>query len=247
MSTRKPPVRKAASLALRGPESLPRGIRNNNPGNIERTKPRTPWQGAVSIDAAMSRDSRFEVFRDPIWGIRAIVRTLITYQDAHDCDTIAKIVARWAPAHENNVSAYAIQLARAVGIGTGDPIDVTNYRQCSALVRAIVRHENGDGRPYGRKWAEWYPPEFYDEGLRRAGVVPAAPTPLSKSPVVQGAGAAGTAGAAVGVLTVVEAARSTQGLVEPGSATAIVLVAIIVGGAIYAIRARAKRRDTEAG
>lgn len=229
-------------------ERLPRGIRNNNPGNLERTSPRTPWQGAVPFDQALMRDTRFEVFQTPVWGIRAIARTLITYQDAHDCQTVRQIIARWAPASENDTTHYAAQVARAVGVpSVNTAIDVTNYETASKLVRAIVRHENGDGRTYGRAWSEWYSPEIYDEGLRRAGVVPSKPEPLAKSPVVQGAGAAGTAGAAVGVLTVAEAARSSKDLVEPGSIAAGVLAVIIIGGAAWAIRGKLKRRQTEAG
>ncbi len=83
------------------PGSTPRGVRNHNPGNIERDA-RTRWQG----QAARQSDPRFVVFTAPEWGIRAMARVLITYQDRHGCNTVAKIINRWAPPGENATSAY---------------------------------------------------------------------------------------------------------------------------------------------
>ena len=52
----------------------PRGIRNNNPGNLDKG---APWQGLVNN----SSEPRFCTFKDPVWGIRALAVTLITYHD----------------------------------------------------------------------------------------------------------------------------------------------------------------------
>lgn len=52
----------------------PRGIRNNNPGNLDNTN---PWQGLVANPA----EPRFATFKDPTWGVRALAVTLITYHD----------------------------------------------------------------------------------------------------------------------------------------------------------------------
>jgi hypothetical protein len=68
-----------------------RGIRNNNPGNIRYTG--TPWQG---LDEPKS-DGQFCRFANPCWGIRAIARTLITYQDKHGLNSVYQMIARWAP------------------------------------------------------------------------------------------------------------------------------------------------------
>ena len=53
----------------------PRGLRNNNPGNIKRTGDK--WQGLVEEEDAT--DSVFFQFREMRWGIRAIARILRTY------------------------------------------------------------------------------------------------------------------------------------------------------------------------
>jgi len=146
---------------------VPRGIRNLNPGNIERDG--TRWQGM----AAVQSDARFVVFSEPKWGIRAIARILITYQDrrrAHDgsrIDTVRKFISRWAPPGENDTDTYARTVARALGVGPDDAgVDVYDYSTMLALARAIVRFENG-----APTWAsDWYPEDVYVAGLRLAGI-----------------------------------------------------------------------------
>jgi len=150
---------------------LPRGIRNNNPGNIERDG--TRWQGM----ALRQTDARFIVFSEPCWGIRAIARILITYQDKRRAadgsriDTVRKFISRWAPPAENNTDAYARTVAVALGVGVDDPdLDVYDYDTMHGLVSAIIRFENGaaQSKPDGC----WYRDEEIEEGLRLAGIVP---------------------------------------------------------------------------
>ena len=78
----------------------PRGIRNNNPGNLRRTD--DPWQGLAETQT----DTEFFVFQSPIYGIRALARTLIKYQDKHRLCTIRQLIGRWAPNTENDTVAY---------------------------------------------------------------------------------------------------------------------------------------------
>ena len=67
----------------------PRGIRNRNPGNIDRGRDR--WQGMADDQ---SPDPRFVVFTEAEWGIRAIVRVLRSYRDRHGLETVRAIVSR---------------------------------------------------------------------------------------------------------------------------------------------------------
>ncbi|EJV1365820.1 structural protein [Pseudomonas aeruginosa] len=141
----------------------PRGIRNFNPGNIRHTKG-TRWQGM----SANQNDSAFVQFTGPQWGIRAIARTLITYQDKHALRTIRQIISRWAPPSENNTESYIRQVAARVGVAPDARIDVYDYRTMRTLVEAIVRHENGPGPlPEG----SWYGEGVINEGLHLAGIV----------------------------------------------------------------------------
>src|SRR3546814_9809935 len=56
----------------------PRGVRNRNPGNIDRTG--VPWIGEDRSPEAREREHRFCVFKTPEHGFRALVRVLLTYQ-----------------------------------------------------------------------------------------------------------------------------------------------------------------------
>ncbi|HLS68083.1 MAG TPA: structural protein [Kiloniellales bacterium] len=138
---------------------LPRGIRNHNPGNIEKGD---PWQG---LAADQSADKRFAVFEGPEWGIRALARVLITYQDRHGLRTPWEIASRWAPPVENDTRAYAAHLAKRLGVTPHDGIDVHDYAVMRPLVEAIIQHENG---------LQPYDALTINEGLRLAGVRPPA-------------------------------------------------------------------------
>ena len=52
---------------------LPRGLRNNNPGNI-RNSQRTDWQGEV--DESAKNDNSFEEFETIAYGYRALIKLL---------------------------------------------------------------------------------------------------------------------------------------------------------------------------
>jgi hypothetical protein len=131
-----------------------RGERNNNPGNIDRTA--TAWQG----QSADQPDSRFVKFDAPEWGIRALARTLLTYQSKHWLATVRAIVNRWAPPGENNTGAYVKAVADEMGV---DAEAVLRLEESPALlvklVRAIIRHENG---------RVIYADATIEEGVRRA-------------------------------------------------------------------------------
>ena len=120
----------------------PRGIRNNNPGNVEYTG--VQWQG---LDNPPS-DGRFMRFTSPEYGIRAIARVLDTYANTHGINTVAGIIQRWAPSHENPTNAYARYVAEALNVAPEQPLDIMANRP--GLVAAIIEFENGQ-QPYS--WA----------------------------------------------------------------------------------------------
>ncbi|TWC74420.1 hypothetical protein FBY10_101110 [Pseudomonas sp. SJZ103] len=147
----------------------PRGIRNSNPGNIRHAKG-VRWQGM----AVAQGDTAFVQFTAPRWGIRAIARVLITYQDkrlAADgsrIDTVREFIERWAPPSENNTNAYTATVARALGLHPDhDKVDVYDFEVMRNLVTAIVRHENGPGPLPG---GQWYGDAIIADGLALAGI-----------------------------------------------------------------------------
>ena len=115
-----------------------RGERNNNPGNIDRSS--TLWQGQ-SPD--QSSDPRFIVFTDPIFGIRALAKVLLSYFRKYGLNTVHGIIDRWAPPSENNTGAYVNHVATVLGVGIDAPINVEDEQTLEVLVRAIIEHENG--------------------------------------------------------------------------------------------------------
>ncbi len=171
--------------------SLPRGIRNYNPGNLRRSA--DPWQGL----AAEQTDPEFFQFASAKWGIRALARTLIAYQDRVGLKTIKQMIGRWAPPNENDTGAYVRAVAASVGVGPDDEIDVHDYAILRPLTLAIIRHENGQ-QPYTD--AE------IDAGLVLAGVEPPQRL-LAQTRTVQGGQVA--AGATVLGLTA-EAVRQVE-------------------------------------
>ena len=171
---------------------LPRGIRNNNPGNVERGKDR--WLG---MSADQSSDPRFLVFDTPEAGIRCLMRILINYQERHGIKTMREAINRWAPPVENNSSAYVQHVSRLTGFDPDEPLDFLDREINVALTRSIVRHECGEPTVYGRK--EWYGADVFERAAVMAGFEPTK-KPLVKSRTVAGAVIA-AAGVAVGAAT----------------------------------------------
>lgn len=174
---------------------LPRGIRLANPGNIRHGD---KWQGLASVQP----DRDFCSFRTPVWGIRALARTLITYQDKHLIHTIEAAIWRWAPPSENDTAAYIRHVCQLTGMTSRQQLNLQSYAHLRPLLEAIIRHENGKG-PL-RTMNSWYSAEVIDEGLRLAGVVKPAPE-VTKVPVTSETVGATTSGT-LGILQLAEVA-----------------------------------------
>jgi hypothetical protein len=124
-------------MDYRGQSSLPRGIRNNNPGN-EEVEIGVVWQGQVGTDA------NFVIFADTTWGLRALAKDLTTKITVDGLTTISQIITDYAPPSENDTASYIASVASDTGFGAND-ILTADPDTLAALVRAIVNHENGDG------------------------------------------------------------------------------------------------------
>ncbi|WP_046060055.1 structural protein P5 [Paracidovorax citrulli] len=134
--------------------TTPRGIRNNNPGNIDRTSDR--WQGMAEDQ---SGDPRFVVFSAPVWGLRALAKVLLSYYRKRGLNTVDSIIGRWAPSVENDTGAYAQAVARAMDVAVRDELNIEHPDVLALLVEAIVQHENGQ---------QPYPPDLIDQAVRLA-------------------------------------------------------------------------------
>jgi len=114
--------------------NYPRGIRNNNPGNIRHGD---RWRGI----AAEQPDRSFITFDSPEYGIRAMGKLLVNYERLYGINTVAGLIDRWAPPIENNTQAYINSVAHSLGVSPNEPINVKE--SLVGLVPAIIKHENG--------------------------------------------------------------------------------------------------------
>ncbi|WP_158785148.1 hypothetical protein [Pantoea sp. BAV 3049] len=117
------------------------GIRNNNPGNIERS-------GANAWDGEVNTDGRFAKFATPEHGIRALGKNLLSY-NRRGYNTLSQIIERWAPSKEkaNNTPAYIAAMSKYVGVPADQPLDLNDVATLARVSAGIIRHENG-GNPY---------------------------------------------------------------------------------------------------
>lgn len=129
---------------------LPRGIRNNNPGNIRFT--RTLWKGLADPPS----DGEFCRFRSAEYGLRALFLVLFTYK-RRGLVTVPSIIGAWAPPHENDTQVYIDMVLAGTGFQFSEHIDVSDPRMAIPMARAIVAHENGPS-PNG----PWYPFGLYE-------------------------------------------------------------------------------------
>ncbi|HHT5623646.1 TPA: hypothetical protein ACTY5A_001051 [Klebsiella aerogenes] len=121
----------------------PRGVRNNNPGNLEASSS-NPWVGQTGSDG------RFAKFETPEHGIRALGRNLLSYQ-RQGIDTVSDIINRWAPPSDNNdTAAYIKSVCAQLGVKADQPLDTSNPDTLQALCAAIIKHENGS-QPYSNE------------------------------------------------------------------------------------------------
>ncbi|WP_234103620.1 hypothetical protein [Citrobacter portucalensis] len=124
----------------KGEKGDARGIRNNNPGNLEYSKA-NPWVGQTGDDG------RFAKFETPEHGIRALGRNLLSYQ-RQGIDTVNDIINRWAPPSDNNnTDAYIQAVCAQLGVTPDQPLDASNPDTLKALCASIIQHENGS-QPY---------------------------------------------------------------------------------------------------
>ena len=126
-------------------QNLPRGIRNNNPGNIRWA---SDWKGLKKYGKQL--DPSFCVFISAVYGIRALARLLQNYQRIHGLDTPRKIISRYAPPSENQTQAYIQSVAAQLGITPDGKVDLTEIGTLTVFIKAIIRHENGI-QPYSNE------------------------------------------------------------------------------------------------
>lgn len=128
----------SADVDYRDQDDLPRGLRNNNPGNIKYNAANN-WQGQVGSDGT------FAIFSSYKWGIRAMMKLLMNYYNNNGLRTVRGIVSKWAPAGSgegNPTNAYINKVANEIGVHPDDQL-AYEYNTFAALVISMAAFETG--------------------------------------------------------------------------------------------------------
>lgn len=116
---------------------LSRGIRNNNPGNLN-------FAGQKGATLESGPNARFASFPTMLEGIAALDRQVMLYLKRGK-NTIDQIIDIYAPSSDgNNTSSYKSYLAQYTGLGVKEKIDGSNFEIMRKLIQGIINHENGD-------------------------------------------------------------------------------------------------------
>ena len=212
----------------------PRGIRSNNPTNIEYSE-RTQWQG---LDVPPS-DGRFCRFVKPEWGLRATLVILRNYQK-RGLTTLLQMVSTWAPSTENEPRSYAASVAKVMGINAHDAVDLNDKDLIIKMLRGMVRVECGPP-PAGTANGDWLDDSVYEAAWSLAN-------PMTKSRTVRGSGAAvgaAVAGAVIEAATeILPQAADAATLITPlwPEIARWVLIVIVIAGAGLALYSRLEAR-----
>ena len=117
----------------------PRGIRNNNPGNID-----FRGQSGATLERPGGRFARFETAYD---GLKALSRQLMRYFEGKTTgkplQTLNDIISTWAPGNENNTGAYIAQLSKMMGVAPDAILNLKDPQVMYSLMNGIIHHENG--------------------------------------------------------------------------------------------------------
>ena len=114
-----------------------RGIRNNNPLNIRRSKDK--WVGMRKVQT----DKGFVQFTRRVYGYRAAFVLLRNYI-GKGRDTIGKIIAKWAPSSDgNDTQSYIRYVSTTTGIDASHALRFEDKDDLVEIVCSMAHMESG--------------------------------------------------------------------------------------------------------
>ena len=134
----------------------PAGMRINNPGNLKYS-PDVQWEGSQGPSAHTDQGTPQVTFKTPEYGFRAMGKLILNkYRDG--MTTPMQLIAGangWTPGY----TPAAENVAKSLGIGVNDNIDLSSGENLKGVMKAIVTQEHGDA-------GKQYPDQFYDAGIQ---------------------------------------------------------------------------------
>lgn len=151
----------------------PRGIRNNNPGNLN-------YVGQAGATKEGGPNGRFAVFQTAEEGLQALANQLRRY-GSRGINSVRAIISKFAPPSENNTQAYINSVSKGLGIGSDSALDLNDPRVLQSLMGAIIKVENGKN-PYSAEQIA------AASGARAGGAPGSAPVTISQSTTIHVSG-----------------------------------------------------------
>jgi hypothetical protein len=112
------------------------GQRQNNPGNL--TFAGQPY-------ASPGQGNRFASFPDMATGVAANADQLSLYQTQHGINTVRGAVTRWVGDPKADLTSYIGDIAKSLGVGPDDKIDLTDPAVQAKFIQAQFPHESAGG------------------------------------------------------------------------------------------------------
>ena len=121
---------------------MTRGLRNNNPLNI-RFSEANHWKGKLLPNT----DGEFEQFVSMDYGFLAALHLIENYILLFGCNTLNKILSRWAPPQDgNDTDHYIQQVCAYTGIGGNEPLSNFDPRLKNVLMAMAIVESGHDAR-----------------------------------------------------------------------------------------------------
>jgi len=130
-----PAAGQPAPAASGGTARQPRGIRNNNPGNLN-------YVGQAGATREAGPNGRFAVFQTAEDGLMALASQLRLYAQ-RGINSVRAIISKFAPPSENNTQAYIESVSKRLGVDANSTLNVNDPRVMQGLMDAIIKVENG--------------------------------------------------------------------------------------------------------
>lgn len=148
----------------------PRGIRNNNPGNLN-------YVGQAGAAKESGANGRFAVFQTAEEGLRALGNQLRLY-GTRGINSVRAIISKFAPASENNTKAYINSVSGGLGVGADAALNLNDPRVLQSLMGAIIKVENGKN-PYSAEMIA------AASGAQAAGAPASSPVAVHQTTTIQ--------------------------------------------------------------
>lgn len=134
-STSSSPTPAPAASAPAPSGNQPRGIRNNNPGNLN-------FVGQAGATRETGPNGRFAVFQTAEDGLQALAHQLRLYAQ-RGINSVRAIISKFAPPSENNTQAYINSVSSRLGVASDAALNLNDPRVVQGLMDAIIKVENG--------------------------------------------------------------------------------------------------------